>query len=158
MLVALLSFCSYANVLMTLSTTFNVLVLNSNGFGSSHGLKIQNVNNFILARRLHVFVLSETNTGSKICNDLPNMEYAIHESTGVLQMGKKRGHKWGVAVGIQRDIQVLQHVQIQDDAAAGCLVALNIFLPTADGKEISHRFISCYASWDPGLNVLSRHF
>jgi hypothetical protein len=100
MLVALLSFCTYANALMTLLNTFNVLALNLNGFGSSHGLKIQNVNNLILARRPHVFVLSETKTGSKVCNDLPNTEYAIHESTGVLQTGQKHGHKWGVAVGV----------------------------------------------------------
>jgi hypothetical protein len=158
MLVALLSFCSYANALMTPSNTFTVLALNSNGFGSSHGLKIQNVNNLILARRPHVFVLSETKTGSKICNDLPNTEYTIHESTGVLRTGQKRGHKWGIAVGVRRDIQILQRVQIQDDAAAGRLVALDIFLPTADGKGISHRFIGCYAPWDPGLDMLSRRF
>jgi hypothetical protein len=100
MLVALLSFCSYANVLMTPSNTFNLLALNSNGFGSSHRQKIQNVNNLILTRQPHIFVLSETKTGSKICNDLPNTQYTICESIGVLRMGQKHGHKWGVAVGV----------------------------------------------------------
>jgi hypothetical protein len=37
-------------------------------------------------------------------------------------------------------------------------VALDIFLPTADGKGILHCFIGCYALWDSGLDVLSRHF
>ncbi|KAF8229130.1 hypothetical protein L208DRAFT_1483097 [Tricholoma matsutake] len=82
-IILLSCFTLYTQAFLTPTNSFNVLAINTNGYGSAHGLKIQSVNNVIMARQPHAFVILETKTGSKVMNDLPYLDYAIHEATGV---------------------------------------------------------------------------
>ncbi|KAF9018680.1 hypothetical protein BDZ89DRAFT_1117046 [Hymenopellis radicata] len=58
--------------------------------------------------------------------------------------------KWGVVVGIRKDIQIINRVQITDAVLKGRVVAVDIALPDDTGGAFRHRIFGVYAPWDPG--------
>ena len=59
-------------------------------------------------------------------------------------------YKWGVVVGIRKDIQVAQRLQVTKELQ-GRVVALDLIIGTDAGKGFIHRFVGVYAPWNPGL-------
>jgi hypothetical protein len=108
-------------------------------------------------RNPQAFVISETKTNSKLSKSLPSTDYEIYEEEGICA---ENHHifKWGIAVGIRKDLQVTQRLQITQQSLKGSVIALDVILPTPSGKCIPHRIIGCYAPWNPGETDLNRHF
>jgi hypothetical protein len=119
-----------------------------NGIGSPG--KISNVTSVISFRNPHAFVITETKTNEKLSSKLPSFEYNIFEEA-VPQTGGK-SHKWGVAVGIRKDIQISQRVAVTNPSLRGRLLAIDIILPTDSGLGFVHRIMGIYAPWEPGIN------
>jgi hypothetical protein len=125
---------------------FTVYGLNTNGFIQS--TKVHHVNVVIKAQNPHAFVLSESKTNTRTSQTLPD-DYNIFEEPGV-RTDNHHLYKWGVIVGIRKSLQVAQRVTVTDAALRGRVVAVDVVLPTNDGRGFLHRFIGAYAPWDPG--------
>src|ERR1700679_404811 len=78
-------------------------------------------------------------------------EYNIYEEPGV-RCTNHHISKWGIIVGIHKDIQVSQHTCISHPALAGRLVTVDIVLGTSSGKGFVHRVIGAYAPWNPRID------
>ncbi|KAK7015985.1 hypothetical protein R3P38DRAFT_2786379 [Favolaschia claudopus] len=131
------------------SSTFSVYSVNVNGIGGT--AKIHHLNQAILARRPHAFVISETKTNQKTGPKLLNQDYEIFEEPGVPMAGN-RGYKWGVVVGIRKDVAFSQRIALPQASLRGRGIALDVVLPTNGGQGFLHRLIGTYAPWNPGGN------
>ena len=94
-----------ASVPLSATSTFTIYSLNSNGMVQP--VKVNHFKSVIGARRPHVFVVNETKTKSKLGSSLPSSDYNIYEEPGECAEGHHI-FKWGVVVGIQKDLQVAQ--------------------------------------------------
>ncbi|KAJ7368522.1 hypothetical protein DFH08DRAFT_947426 [Mycena albidolilacea] len=138
---------SVLQVVATISVPFSIYALNSNSLMDS--VKLHHINIAINAHNPHAFVLSESKTNSKTGPNLPNSDYNIFEEPGV-QSDNFHTYKWGVAVGIRKNLQIAQRVTINTTSLHGRAVTVDIVLPTTTGQGFVHRMISAYAPWDPG--------
>ena len=86
-------------------STLSIFALNANGM--VHPRKIAHINNAINTRWPHLFVISEMKTNSRMGNKLPISDYNIFEETGV-KTDNHHLYKWGVMVGIRKDLQIAQ--------------------------------------------------
>ncbi|KAJ7168161.1 hypothetical protein C8R43DRAFT_877023, partial [Mycena crocata] len=142
---------TFVNIVSAASANspFSFYALNMNGIGGP--AKIHHVNSVISMRKPHAFVITETKTSEKLSSKLPSFEYNIFEEDGVpLSHGK--AHKWGVAIGIRKDVQIAQRVIVSQASLRGRLIAIDVILPTDSGRGFVHRIIGLYAPWDPGIN------
>lgn len=132
---------------MTSTSTFLVYALNANGLVQP--VKLKHINNVINVRSPQVFVISETKTKAKLSKSLPFSEYDIYEEEGKCA---ENHHifKWGIVVGIRKDIQVAQQVEIKQKSLKGRVITLDLILPTADGRCFPHCMFRAYAPWNPG--------
>lgn len=99
-----------------------------------HPVKINHFNSVIGTRRPHVFVVNETKTKTKLGSSLPYSDYDIYEEPGECAEGHHI-FKWGVVVGVRKDLQVAQRLEVTQKALKG------------------HRFIGAYALWNKSLSV-----
>lgn len=114
------------------TSTFTIYGLNGNGM--VHPVKINHFNSVIGTRRPHVFVVNETKTKTKLGSSLPYSDYDIYEEPGECAEGHHI-FKWGVVVGVRKDLQVAQRLEVTQKALKG------------------HRFIGAYALWNKSLSV-----
>ncbi|KAJ7817913.1 hypothetical protein B0H14DRAFT_2601637 [Mycena olivaceomarginata] len=96
-------------------------------------------------------VISETKTNEKLSYKLPLSEYNIFKEDAV-PMSHTKGHKWGVAVEIRKDLQVSQWVSITKASLKGRLLAMDVILPTNTGHGFVYRIMRVYMPWDPGIS------
>ena len=137
------------------SSTLSVYALNTNGLVNP--VKLQNVNSAIRSWSPHVFVIGETKTKSKLSTSLPSDDYHIFEEPG--QQGESHHPvKWGIIIGVHRDIQVAQRVEVLQSSLKGRVIAMDIVVLTSDRRCYSHRFIGTYAPWKPGDDGPSRSY
>ena len=129
------------------ASTLSVFALNANGL--VHPGKIAHVNTAINSRRPHLFVISETKTNSRMGSKLPTRDYNIFEETGV-KTDNHHLYKWGVIVGVRKDLQIAQRVSLSHPALLGRVIAVDFVLGTSQGRGFVHRFIGTYAPWNPG--------
>ena len=144
---SLLQKCSATNPLS--SSMLSFYALNANGM--VHAGKLTQISNVIKIRRPHVVVISETKTHDKVGKNLDTNEYNFFEETGV-KMDNHHLYKWGLVVGVRKDIQVAQRLEIMP-GLKGRVVALDLVLGTDKGRGFLHRFIGTYAPWNPGTEV-----
>lgn len=137
------------------TSTFSIYALNANGLVQP--VKLSSVNSAIMARNPQAFVVGETKTKSKLSSSLPYSEYDIYEESGE-QDESHHPVKWGIVVGVRKDIQIAQRVEITHRSLKGRVIALDLVLPTSDGRCCSHRLIGAYAPWNPGDAGVSRSF
>ena len=92
------------------TATLSIYALNTNGL--IQPVKLNHINKVIKASRPHVFVIRETKTRSKLSKSLPFSNYDIYEEPGECA---ENHHifKWGIVVGIQKDLQVVQRLEIK---------------------------------------------
>ncbi|KAJ7843510.1 hypothetical protein B0H14DRAFT_2585652 [Mycena olivaceomarginata] len=125
--------------------------LNANGLVNS--AKLHHIDSAITAWNPHAFTLSESKTNTKTGPNLPNGDYNIFEEPGV-QADNHHLYKWGVALGICKNIQIAQRVQVTAAALQGLVVAVDIVLQANNSSSFTHRVISAYAPWDPSTPAL----
>ena len=53
-------------------------------------------------------------------------------------------------VGIHKDLQIVQRIQVSDQALQGRILVIDILLPLSDGQAFPHRIYGVYAPWDSG--------
>ncbi|KAJ6628063.1 hypothetical protein B0H10DRAFT_2209740 [Mycena sp. CBHHK59/15] len=90
-------------------------------------------------------------TNSKTAKNLPNSDYEILEEEGV-KTTNQHLYKWGVVLGIRKDVQIVQRLMNLDVTLKGCVIAADVALQTTNGKAYHHRIFAVYAPWDPGTN------
>ena len=88
---------------------------------------------------------------SKMSSHLLTQEYNVYEETGIC-CTNHHICKWGVIVGIQKDIQVSQHLSLSHPSLNGRLVTVDIILGTSSSKAFVHRFIGAYTPWNPSTD------
>ena len=139
---------------MTSTSTFSIYALNANGLVQP--IKLNHINSVINAKSPHAFVLSETKTQAELSNSLPP-EYDIYEEAGECA---ENHHifKWGLVIGICKDLQVVQRVEIKQKSLKGRVIALDLILPTADRRCVPHHIFGAYAPWNPGDDGASSLF
>ena len=137
------------------TSTLSVYALNANGLVQP--VKLNDINSAIKMRNPQAFVLGETKTKSKLSSSLPFKDYDIYEESGE-QDQTHHPVKWGIVVGIRKDIQIAQRVENKHLSLKGRVIALDLVLPTSDGRCIPHRLIGAYAPWNPGDEGVSRSF
>ncbi|KAF8157252.1 hypothetical protein B0H34DRAFT_675560 [Crassisporium funariophilum] len=140
---------------MSRTATLSIYALNANGLVQP--VKVNHINKVIKTMKPHAFILGETKTKSKLSKSLPYSEYDIYEEPGE---SAENHHifKWGIVVGIGKDIQVTQRLEIIDQSLKGRVIALDLILPTTDGRCIPHRLIGSYAPWNPGEEGVGKPF
>ncbi|KAJ6566380.1 hypothetical protein B0H19DRAFT_1257606 [Mycena capillaripes] len=143
---ALFLFLSCIQVVTAATSPFTIYALNTNGFVQS--TKVYHVNAAIKAQNPHAFVLSESKTNTRTSQTLPD-DYNVFEEPGV-RTENHHLYKWGIILGIRKNLQVAQRVAIVNATLRGRVVAVDIVLPTNDGRGFLHRIIGAYAPWDPG--------
>jgi hypothetical protein len=128
------------------ASSLSVYTLNANGLVNPG--KIAHINSAINARCPHLFVISEMQTNSNMGSKLLKNDYNIFEKTSV----KTDNHhpcKWGIVVGICKDLQISQKIQLSHSALTGRAIAIDIILGTSNGWGFIHCFIGTYALWNP---------
>ena len=96
-----------------------------------------------------MFVISELKSKVPVAGRLPTDDYHILEEKSEPTDGT---WKWGIAIGIRKDIQLAQRVQMQQELK-GRIIAVDILLPSTNGRGFPHRIFGAYAPWDPGLKT-----
>ena len=155
LLVFILCLAHVTHALPPPTSTLSIYALNANGLVQP--VKQNSINTVITARNPQAFVVGETKTKSKLSNSLPYTEYDIYEESGE-QDESHHPVKWGIIVGIRKDIQIAQRLDIVHRSLKGRVIALDLVLPTSDGRCYLHRFIGAYAPWNPGDAGVSRSF
>ena len=137
------------------TATLSIYALNANGL--IQPVKLNHINKVIKASRPHVFVIGEMKTRSKLSKSLPFSDYNIYEEPGECA---ENHHifKWGIVVGIQKDLQVVQQLEIKQQSLKGRVIAVDLILPTADGRCLPHRLFGSYTPWNPGEEGDSKNF
>ncbi|KAJ3849994.1 hypothetical protein EV368DRAFT_66968 [Lentinula lateritia] len=136
------------------SSTFSLYSLNANGLGST--VKIHHINTAIHSMKPHAFILNESKTNASVINDLPSNEYEIFEEHAV-NCKNSQLYKWGTVLGIRKDIQVINRLQISDVTLRGRVVAVDIAVQTSNGQAFIYRIFGVYAPWDSG-NIKTQQF
>ena len=139
------------------SSTSNFIFYSLNANGMTNPVKVNHFNSVIGSRKPHVFVVNETKTRSKTSKTLPSHDYDIYEEPGE-PADNHHIFKWGVVVGVRKDVQVVQRVDVTQKSLKGRVVAVDIVLSTMDGGCVGHRIIGAYAPWNPGGAGDVRHF
>jgi len=144
-----------ASTLPPATSTLSIYALNANGLVQP--VKLSHINSVIKARNPQTFVLGETKTKSKLSSSLPFHDYDIYEESGE-QDQPHHPVKWGIIVGVRKSIQIARRLDIKHRSLKGRVIALDLILPSSDGRCHMHRFIGAYAPWNPGDNGVSCSF
>lgn len=134
MIVLFAGLLSVANAAMP-TTTFSIYALNANGLVQL--IKLSHINNVINAHKPHIFVISKTKMQSKLSKSLPYLDYDIYEEPGE----RCEGHhifKWGIVMGIRKDVQIVQRLLLKQASLKGRVIALDVVLPNSTGKHSIH--------------------
>ncbi|KAG6898794.1 hypothetical protein C0993_004162 [Termitomyces sp. T159_Od127] len=134
---------------------YSVCALNANGLVSP--IKIAHVGALLTKLVPHFFALSETKTRSSTGSRLPLSNYEIFEELGV-QCSSSPLAKWGIVLGIRKDIQVVARVPLSGISLRGRVVAVDVIIPSPAGASIPHRVFAVYAPCDPNLDPISHGF
>jgi len=105
-----------AYILPVVTLSFTLFSINMNRMVQP--VKVNHFNSVIGARRPHIFIVNETKTKSKLGGSLPFSDYDIYEEPGECAEGHHI-FKWGVVVGICKDIQVAQRLELTQRALKG---------------------------------------
>ena len=120
-------------------------------------VKLNRINKVIKASRPRVFILGETKTRPKPSKSLPFADYDIYEEPGECAKNH-RIFKWGIAVGIRKDLQVVRRLEIKQRSLKGRVIAIDLILPAANGRCPPHRLFGSYAPWNPGEEGDGKNF
>ena len=66
---------------------------------------------------------------------LPIRDYNIFEETGV-KTDNHHLYKWGVIVGVRKDLQIVQQISLSHPALRGRTIAIDLVLSTSQGHGL----------------------
>lgn len=121
----------------------------------SNPAKMHHIQNVITTRSPHAFVLGESKTSAPVAGRLPQGKYNIFEEPAA-PTSSARTYKWGVVVGVRKDVQISQKVTVHPSLRHR-VAAVDIVISTGSGQGFAHRFIGIYAPFDPGENREMAH-
>ncbi len=136
--------------LASASPTTGISFFSLNANGMNNVLKVQHINTAIRSRNPSIFVISELKSKVPVAGRLPGDAYNVLEEKSEPTDGT---WKWGVAMGIRKDIQLAQQIPVSDQTLRGRILVVDILLPSTNGRGFPHRIFGVYAPWDPGLKV-----
>ena len=93
----------------------------------------------------------ETMTNSKMGNKLLKDDSNIFEETGV-KIKNHHLYKWGIIVGICKDLQISQQISLNHSACKDKWLQLTSSEALHSVEDLCiHCFIGTYAPWNPGI-------
>ncbi|KAJ3519845.1 hypothetical protein NMY22_g13014 [Coprinellus aureogranulatus] len=156
MLLSLVQVAAAAQTSSSASAAFTIYGMNANSMVHPH--KIAQVNNVLQGRRPHVFVVTETRSQSKLSGHIGSDYRVFEEPAQPCKDHPTFTSKWGVMLGVRKDVQVKQVHTTSAQVFKGRVVMVDIVLTTAGGRCVSHRIIAAYAPWNPGGSELEAQF
>ena len=132
---------------------FCSIAINANGL--SDPMKIAALVSMTRSAKPHVLVIGEMKSVHCVSARLTMSDYDFHENPGLPVAGTCNCGKWGVIIGVRRGLFNIQPVQLHP-SLDGCVLALDLIIPTTEGGGFTHHLIGIYAPWDPG-NHQSQH-
>jgi hypothetical protein len=67
--------------------------------------------------------------------------------------------KWGIILGVQKDLQIVAHIPLNLEHLKGCVICVNVVVPSlSSSSSFIHHVFLVYASCDPGADDLSLDF
>ncbi|KAK1229491.1 hypothetical protein PQX77_007441 [Marasmius sp. AFHP31] len=122
-------FFPFMNSVNASASPFSTITINLNGIGNA------------------AKVVCETKSSHTLQSQVCIKGYKVFESTG--RKVNRKQVKWGVAIGVNTSLQGTM-VPVHD-SLAGRVVAVDVIIPTDNGRGFRHRLIGLYAPYDPGI-------
>ncbi|KAF8229317.1 hypothetical protein L208DRAFT_1287319, partial [Tricholoma matsutake] len=136
----------------------SVCALNSNDL--MNPVKLAFIGPLLMKLAPHFFALLETKTHSNAASNLPISNYEIFEEKAVQCAAPSLLAKWGIILGVQKDLQIVAHVPLNHEPLKGHVVCVDVIIPSLSSSSSSfiHCVFSVYAPCDPGADELSHKF
>ncbi|KAF8223634.1 hypothetical protein L208DRAFT_1315739 [Tricholoma matsutake] len=136
----------------------SVCALNTNGLMSP--VKLAFVGPLLMKIAPHFFALSETKTWTKAASNLPISNYEVFEEKAVPCTAPSHLAKWGIILGVQKDLQIVACVPLNHEPLKGRVMCVDVVVPSLSSSSTSfiHHVFSVYAPCDPGADDLSLKF
>ncbi|KAF8236833.1 hypothetical protein L208DRAFT_1250334 [Tricholoma matsutake] len=135
-----------------------VCALNANGLMSP--VKLVFIGLLLMKLAPHFFALSETKTWTNAASNLQISNYEVFEEKAVPCTLPSTLAKWGIILGVWKDIQIVAHVPLKLEPLKGHVVCVDVVVPSLSSSSTSfiHRVFAVYAPCDPGADNLSLDF
>ncbi|KAF8237619.1 hypothetical protein L208DRAFT_1246295, partial [Tricholoma matsutake] len=136
----------------------SVCALNTNGLMSP--VKLAFIGPLLMKLSPHVFALSETKTQTNAAANLLIHNYEIFEEKAVPCTAPSHLAKWGIILGVCKDLQIVARVPLNHKPLMGCVVCVDVIIPSLSplSSPFIHHIFSVYAPCDPGADDLSSNF
>ncbi|KAF8220851.1 hypothetical protein L208DRAFT_1331387 [Tricholoma matsutake] len=134
-----------------------VCALNANGLSP---VKLAIISLLLMKLAPLFFALSETKTQTNAASNLQISNYEVFEEKAVLCASPSTLVKWGIILGVRKDIQIVAHVPLNLEPLKGCVVCVDVVVSSLSSSSTSfiHRVFAVYAPCDPGADNLSLNF
>ncbi|KAF8225752.1 hypothetical protein L208DRAFT_1305019 [Tricholoma matsutake] len=135
-----------------------VCALNANGLMSS--VKLAFIGLLLMMLAPHFFALSETKTQTNAASNLQISNYEVFEEKAVPCASPSTLAKWGIILGVWKDIQIVARVPLNLKPLKGHVVCVDVVVPSLSSSSTSfiHHVFAVYAPCDPGADDLSLDF
>ncbi|KAF8222959.1 hypothetical protein L208DRAFT_1319548 [Tricholoma matsutake] len=104
--------------------------------------------------------LSETKTQTNAASNLQISSYEVFEEKAVLCALPLTLAKWGIILGVQKDVQIVAHVPLNLEPLKGRVVCVDVVVSSLSSSStfFIHCVFAVYAPCDLGANNLSLNF
>jgi len=161
-LITLLVLLLFVNTTMAMPTfaqsELTVCALNANGLMSP--VKLALIGPLLMKLAPHFFALSETKTRTNAVSNLQISNYEVFEEKAVPCAAPSTLAKWGIILGVRKDIQIVARIPLNLEPLEGRVVCVDVVVPSLSSFSTSfiHRVFAVYAPCDPGADDLSLNF
>ncbi|KAF8226584.1 hypothetical protein L208DRAFT_1301176 [Tricholoma matsutake] len=112
----------------------SVCALNANGLMSP--VKLAFIAPLLMKLAPHFFALSETKTQMNAASNLHISNYEVFEEKAVPCVASHLV-KWGIILGVQKDLQIVAHVPLNHAPIIGHVVAIDVVVPSLSSSSTS---------------------
>ncbi|KAF8233569.1 hypothetical protein L208DRAFT_1266156 [Tricholoma matsutake] len=135
-----------------------VCALNANGLTSP--VKLAIIGPLLMKLAPHFFALSATKTQTNAASNLQISNYEVFEEKGVPCASPSTLAKWGIILGVWKDVQIVARVPLKLEPLKGRVLCVDVIVPTLSSSSTSfiHHVFAVYAPCDPGADDLSLNF
>ena len=135
-----------------------VCALNANGLMSP--VKLAIISPLLMKLAPLFFALSETKTRTNAASNLQVSNYEVFEEKAVPCASPSTLAKWGIILGVRKDVQIVARVPLNLEPLKGRVVCVDVVVSSLSSSSTSfiHRVFAVYAPCDPGADNLSLNF
>jgi hypothetical protein len=135
-----------------------VCALNANGLMGP--VKLEIISLLLMKLAPLFFALSETKTRTNAASNLQISNYEVFEEKAVPCASPSTLAKWGIILGVRKDIQVVARVPLNLEPLKGRVVCVDVVVSSLSSSSTSfiHHVFAVYAPCDPGADNLSLNF